>query len=71
MTKPDEGPGGGIREGFLGDILDKVKDLISDDVASEQEPSEHSGPAPECAGGPIGHHDSEHDVPPPVTGTVA
>ncbi|NGY59086.1 hypothetical protein G7043_09120 [Lentzea sp. NEAU-D13] len=73
MTKPDDGPGGGTREGFLGDILDKVKDLITDD---EAKPLDREDPpvTPQCCGSPTSHpmcqHDSETLLPPPVSGTV-
>jgi hypothetical protein len=82
MTKPD---GGAQREGLLGDIVDKVKDLITEDdgpkpVEVPELESDHR-PAPEY-GSPAGyptsyptslppsHHDSERQPPPPVSGSI-
>ena len=41
----------GQREGFLGDILDKVKDLVTDDDRKEQNPPKDDPPL-ECCGQP-------------------
>lgn len=76
MSKPDDGPGGGTREGFLEDILDKVKDLVTYedppiDPAHPNHPDNRPIPEAEMpASGPIGHHDSERLSPPPVGGSV-
>jgi hypothetical protein len=78
MSKPDDGTRGGTREGFLGDIVDKVKDLL-DGPDPEQDPTHLNHPdnraAPESFGSstpdPIGQHDSESLSPPPVGGSVA
>ncbi|MFS8102029.1 hypothetical protein LFM09_33365 [Lentzea alba] len=69
MTKPESGA---QREGFLGDILDKVKDLTTgEEPAPEKVPAdvEYTGPVLN-PGHPPSHHDSELLTPPPVTGSV-
>ncbi|MDX8030781.1 hypothetical protein SK803_11195 [Lentzea sp. BCCO 10_0856] len=45
------------REGFLGDILDKVKDLITDDEPKKdpKPPQEDPPLTPQCCGQPPGH----------------
>ncbi|GAA3686919.1 hypothetical protein C8D87_111292 [Lentzea atacamensis] len=45
------------REGFLGDILDKVKDLITDDETQDPKtpPQEDPPLTPQCCGMPPGH----------------
>jgi hypothetical protein len=44
------------REGFLGDILDKVKDLVTDDERKEERPKEEPPLVPMCCGPqPPGH----------------
>jgi hypothetical protein len=43
----------GQREGFLGDILDKVKDLITDDEPQKDPKREEDPPlTPQCCGKP-------------------
>jgi hypothetical protein len=39
------------REGFLGDILDKVKGLIADDEHKDKTPKEDPPLTPQCCGG--------------------
>ncbi|SER52764.1 hypothetical protein SAMN05216188_112123 [Lentzea xinjiangensis] len=39
------------REGFLGDILDKVKDLVTDDDRKDEKREEDPPLTPACCGG--------------------
>ena len=77
MSKPDDGPGGGTREGLIGDIFNKVKDILADEDP-EQDPTHPDHPDnradPELlppTTPPMCQHDSESLSPPPVGGSVA
>lgn len=62
----------GQREGFLGDILDKVKDLITDDERKDQTPKDDPPLETQCCGKPpiqpvhggqlISEGEVEHDL---------
>lgn len=55
----------GQREGFLGDILDKVKDLVTDDERKEQTPKDDPPLETQCCGRPPGQPllgDFEHEA---------